>query len=105
MVIGKPLLFVTAFVGAVNAAMEEHHPGRGLSALQRTWLAFCVTAILVTTSVCWARFERAGLGTYSLAACTACKQHSPMTFMTALPTLPASLGAHHLSQASRSQAF
>jgi DDE superfamily endonuclease len=67
MVIGKPLLFVTAFVSAINAAMEEHHPGRGLSALQRTWLAFCVTAILVTNSVCWARFERAGLGTYSLA--------------------------------------
>jgi hypothetical protein len=68
MVIGKPLPFVTAFVDVVDAAIEEHHPGRGLSALQRAWLAFCVTAILVTNSVCWARFERASLGTYSLAA-------------------------------------
>jgi hypothetical protein len=59
---------VTAFIDAVDAVIEEHHPGHGLSALQRAWLACCVTAILVTNSVCWARFERASLGTYSLAA-------------------------------------
>jgi hypothetical protein len=68
MVIGKPLPFVTIFVDAVNTAMEEHHPGQGLSAMQRAWLAFCLTAILVTNSICWARFERASLGIYSLAA-------------------------------------
>ena len=68
MVIREPLPFVIAFVDAVAAAIEAHHPGHGLSALQRAWLAFCVTAILVTNSVCWARFERASLGTYSLAA-------------------------------------
>jgi len=27
--------------------------------MQRSWLAFCVTATLVTHSICWARFERA----------------------------------------------
>src|SRR3989442_6272464 len=36
--------------------------------MQRSWLAFCVTATLVTHSICWARCERASLGTYSLAA-------------------------------------
>jgi hypothetical protein len=59
---------VRAFVDAVNAAITAHHPGHGLSALQRSWLACCLTAILVTTAVCWARFERASLGTSSLAA-------------------------------------
>jgi hypothetical protein len=39
-----------------------------MSALQRAWLSFCLTAILVTNSICWARFERASLGTDSLAA-------------------------------------
>ena len=39
-----------------------------MSAMQRTWLAFCITAVLVTNSICWARFERASLGTYALAA-------------------------------------
>jgi hypothetical protein len=36
--------------------------------MQRTWLAFGVTAVLVTHSSCWARFERASRGLYSLAA-------------------------------------
>jgi hypothetical protein len=38
-----------------------------MSATQRAWLAFCVTAVLVTNSICWARFERASLGTSSLS--------------------------------------
>jgi hypothetical protein len=68
MVLAQPLSFVPTFIAADNTAVEEHHPGQGLSALQRTWLAFCLTAILVTNSVCWARFERASLGLYSLVA-------------------------------------
>jgi DDE superfamily endonuclease len=68
MVIGKPAPFVSAFVAAVDEAIREHSPSQGLSALQRAWLAFCLTAILVTNSICWARFERASLATYSLAA-------------------------------------
>jgi hypothetical protein len=68
MVIARPSHFVIAFVDAVDEALKTHHPGQSLSALQRAWLAFCLTAILVTNSVCWARFERASLGTYSLAA-------------------------------------
>ena len=68
MVIGQPRPCVRAFVDAVNTAITAHHPGHGWSALQRSWLACCLTAILVTNAVCWARFERASLGTYSLAA-------------------------------------
>ena len=51
-------------------------PSHGMSAMQRTWLAFCVTAVLVTNSICWARFERASLGTYSLAALSWMFRHS-----------------------------
>ena len=47
-----------------------------MSATQRAWLAFCVTAVLVTNSICWARFERASLGTYSLAALSWMFRHS-----------------------------
>ena len=63
MVIGKPAPFVSAFVAAVDDAMREYHPRHTMSATQRAWLAFCVTAVLVTNSMCWARFERASLGT------------------------------------------
>jgi hypothetical protein len=68
MILGQPAPFVRAFVDAVDEAIRAQSPSHGMSAMQRTWLAFCVTAILVTNSICWARFERASLGTYSLAA-------------------------------------
>ena len=64
MVIGKPAPFVSAFVDAVDAAIRTHQPHHALSVTQRTWLAFCITAVLVTNSICWARFARASLGTY-----------------------------------------
>jgi hypothetical protein len=78
MVIGKPAPFVRAFVDAIDEVIREHHPGHGLSAIQRAWLAFCLTAILVTNSICWARFERASVGTYSLAALSWMFRHAKM---------------------------
>jgi hypothetical protein len=49
-----------------------------MSATQRAWLAFCVTAVLVTNSIGWARFKRASLGTSSLAALSWMFRHSKM---------------------------
>ncbi len=68
MLFSKPASFVTFFVEAINKELEKQKPGHGLSRIQRKWLSFCVMAIIVTNSVCWARFERAGLGAYSLRA-------------------------------------
>ena len=76
MIIGKPAPFVRAFVDAVDEAIRAQSPSHGMSAMQRTWLAFCVTAVLATNSMCWARFERASLGTYSLAALSWMFRHS-----------------------------
>jgi len=84
MILGKPAPFVSAFVDAVDEAIREHHPSHGLSTMQRTWLAFCVTAILVTNSMCWARFERASLGTYALAALSWMFRHSKMPWESLL---------------------
>src|SRR5262245_24124055 len=78
MVIGKPAPFVSAFVEAIDDALREQHPNRTMSATQRAWLAFCVTAVLITNSMCWARFERASLGTYSLAALSWMFRHSKL---------------------------
>jgi hypothetical protein len=78
MVIGKPAPFVRAFVDAVDAAMRTHQPQHALSVTQRTWLAFCLTAVLVTNSMCWARFARASLGTYAMAALSWMFRHSKM---------------------------
>ena len=78
MIIGKPAPFVRAFVDVIDEAIREQSPSHGMSAVQRTWLAFCVTAVLVTNSICWARFARASLGTYSLAALSWMFRHSKM---------------------------
>ena len=61
--IGKPAPFVSAFVAAVDDAIREYHPSHTRSATPRAWLAFWVTAVLVTNSMCWAHFERASRGT------------------------------------------
>src|SRR3989454_575564 len=78
MLIGKPAPFVRTFVDAVDDAIGAQHPSHAMSATRRTWLAFCVPAVLVTNSICWARFERASLGTYSLAALSWMFRHSKM---------------------------
>jgi len=76
MVIGKPAPFVRAFVDAIDAAIRAQQPHHAMSVTQRTWLAFCITAVLVTNSICWARFERASLGTYAMAALSWMFRHS-----------------------------
>src|SRR6266849_9442150 len=78
MIIGKPAPFVRAFIEAVDTAMRAYQPHHAMSATQRAWLAFCVTAVLVTNAMCWARFERASLGTYSLAALSWMFRHRKM---------------------------
>jgi hypothetical protein len=76
MILGKPAPFVRAFVETVHDAIREHHPSHAMSATQRTWLAFCVTAVLITNSLCGARCERASRGTYALAALSWMFRHS-----------------------------
>jgi hypothetical protein len=78
MLIGKPAPFVSTFIEAVDSAIRTQQPHHAMSATQRAWLAFCVTAGLVTNSVCWARFERARLGMYSLAALSWMFRHRKM---------------------------
>jgi hypothetical protein len=95
MLIGKPAPFVSAFVAAVDEAMRAHQPNCGLSAIQRTWLAFCITAVLVTNSICWARFERASLGTYSLAALSWMFRHSKMPWEQLLVASVRVILRHH----------
>jgi hypothetical protein len=76
MVLGTPAPFVSAFVDAVDEAIRAQSPSHGMSTMPRAWLAFCVTAVLVTNSICWARFERASLGNSSLAALSWMFRHS-----------------------------
>jgi hypothetical protein len=66
MIFSRPAEFVTRFVEEIDEAVRrEDARSRGLSSTQRCWLAVCVMAVIITNSVCWARFARACLGRYS----------------------------------------
>ena len=84
MISGTPAPFGRACVEAVDDAMRARHPSHAMSATQRAWLAFGVTAVLITTAMCWARLERASLGTDSLAAWSGRFRHRQMPWDTRL---------------------
>ena len=67
-IFSQPLPFIDAFVEELAASLKKLNTGRGLSFAQRSWLKFCLMGVLMTNSVCWACFERIGLGNYRLGA-------------------------------------
>ena len=64
----EPAHFIKTFVTDLDAALGKLKPNAKLTQLQRFWLGFCLTGMLLTNSVCWAKFERASLGDYKIAA-------------------------------------
>jgi hypothetical protein len=64
----QPLPFIDTFVEELATSLKKLNTGRGLSFAQRCWLKFCLMGVLMTNSVCWAGFERIGLGGYRLGA-------------------------------------
>ena len=68
MLFEEPLPFVINYISTLNEAIKTSCPERQLSRIQRYWLSFCVMAIILTNSVCWARFQKVGIGRYGIAA-------------------------------------
>lgn len=60
--------FIDRFVEELAVSLKKLNTGRGLSFAQRSWLKFCLMGVLMTSSVCWARFEQIGLDGYGLGA-------------------------------------
>jgi len=67
MIIAEPAYFIKSFIEDLNNAIKELKASAGLTRTQITWLGFCLMGILLVNSVCWAKFERASLGGYSLS--------------------------------------
>ena len=95
MLLGKPAPFVRTFIDAVDQVIRQDHPDSGLAAMQRSWLAVCVSATLVTHSICWARFARASLGTDSMAALSWMFRHSKMPWDRLLVASVRGILRHH----------
>lgn len=63
MIFTQPLAFITEFVEQLDQGIRECAANHKLSTIQRYWLSFCLTGILLSNQVCWAGFERVGLET------------------------------------------
>ena len=68
MVITESAPFIKNYIDDLNNRLKQYQPGAELTAIQRSWLSFCLTGILMVNAVCWAKFERASIGSYKLAA-------------------------------------
>ena len=62
MIIGSSLPFINEYIDAVNETIKQLHPDKNLSKLQRYWLSFIILGLIVTNSLCWARYERFSIG-------------------------------------------
>jgi len=60
--------FIKSYIDDLNDRLKQYQPGAELTAIQMSWLSFCLTGILMVNAVCWAKFERASIGSYKLAA-------------------------------------
>ena len=58
--------FITLYVSELAAELCQRHPEYHLSGIQQKWLSFCLTGMLLTGTLCWAAFERMGLGGYRI---------------------------------------
>ena len=76
MIFAKPLPFISEFIEQLDQGIGECAPNRKLSKGQRWWLSFCLMGILLSGQVCWAEFERIGLGGYGLSALSWMFRHS-----------------------------
>lgn len=66
MLIGESLPFICDYIAAINESIKENNPNNQLTRLQCYWLGFVILGILVTNSFCWSRYERFGLGRYTI---------------------------------------
>lgn len=61
---GEILPFIRAYVEMLSRSLSAVNPSYGLTRTQQLWLGFCLSGILLTNSICWARFSQAGLGSW-----------------------------------------
>ncbi|MCP4584311.1 MAG: transposase, partial [candidate division Zixibacteria bacterium] len=84
MFISSPLPFIAAYIDDLSQAIKQYDPNLKLTRIQKSWLAFCIMAIFVTRTLCWAKFERACLGKSSPAALSWMFRRAPIPWQILL---------------------
>lgn len=74
----QPLQFIEAYLAELEKALKEQGSAYRLSSLQRLWLGFCLMGILLTNSICWAKFERMSFKKYTQSALSWMFLHSKL---------------------------
>ena len=59
------LPFIEDYLGLLSNSLEELDASYRLTNIQKCWLGFCIAGILMTNSINWAAFSRAGYGSWS----------------------------------------
>ena len=65
MIVGKPFAFLIDYVNQLSDVMENTQVKAGMTYGRKNWLAFCLTCIIVTNSICWRKFSRVSLGSFT----------------------------------------
>jgi hypothetical protein len=75
-IFSKALPEVISYVEALDVSLRSLPGGKKLSRVQKVWLSFCLTAIVVTHTLCWEKFERSSAGSYKARALSFMFHHS-----------------------------
>jgi len=75
-----PLPFISKYIESLNKALKEASPVNNLTFTQRIWLGFCLMGILMTNTICWAKFERLSFGSYTQHAISWMFKHSKINW-------------------------
>jgi len=75
----QPLSTIKEFVQQLSKSLVELD-APPLTSAQKLWLSVCITGIIVTNSVCWKKFERAGFGKYGGGTLSAMFRRSKFTW-------------------------
>jgi len=65
MIVGKPFAFLSDYVNQLSETLENSQITAGMTVKRQNWLAFCLTCIIVTNSICWRKFSRVSLGSFT----------------------------------------
>ncbi len=84
MFISRPLPFIAAYIDDLNQAIKQYDSNLKLTRIQKSWLAFCIMAIFMTRTLCWAKFGRAYLGKKSPAALSWMFRHATIPWQILL---------------------
>lgn len=74
----EPLSFIKEYLDHLQVELKQLCNFHELSVIQRMWLGFCLMGILLTNTICWAKFERMSFKRYTQQALSWMFRHSKM---------------------------